>query len=228
MHLLLTDRLTCPRCGPDFGLILLAHEVRDRRILRGEFGCANCRETYPVEDGFGDLRPPPRKPFGQQRAGSEETREAGTEDIREEALRLAALMGVTEGPGTVLVQGPAAIHAPAVSAMVGGIEVVAADPSMRMQEERDGVSRMAAGPGLPFMSSCLRAVLLSGAIREEDIPEALRVLVPRGRVVVLGTTPGTRSVVEENGGRVVLEEDGVLVAEREGGETRRLVTLRAP
>ncbi len=228
MHLLLTDRLTCPRCGPDFGLILLAHEVRERRILGGEFGCANCRETYPVEDGFGDLRPPPRKPLGHEGAGAEDGGGNATDDVREEALRLAALMGVTEGPGTVLIQGPAAVHASAVSAMVGGIEVVAADPSMRGQGEREGVSRMVAGPGLPFMSSCLRAVVLSGAVREEDIPEALRVLVPRGRVVVLGTTPGTRPVVEGSGGRVVLEEDGVLVAEREGGETRRLVTLRAP
>ena len=24
MHLFLTDRLSCPRCGPEFGLILLA------------------------------------------------------------------------------------------------------------------------------------------------------------------------------------------------------------
>ncbi len=30
MHLLLTDRLTCPRCGPDHGLILLAREIVDR------------------------------------------------------------------------------------------------------------------------------------------------------------------------------------------------------
>ena len=32
MHILLTDALTCPRCGPDFGLIVLAEGVEDRRV----------------------------------------------------------------------------------------------------------------------------------------------------------------------------------------------------
>ena len=60
MHLLLTDRLTCPRCGPEFGLVLLADRLEDRRVLEGALGCPNCRDRYPVRDGFGDLRPPPR------------------------------------------------------------------------------------------------------------------------------------------------------------------------
>ena len=30
MQLLLTDRLSCPRCGPGFGLILLADRLADR------------------------------------------------------------------------------------------------------------------------------------------------------------------------------------------------------
>ena len=55
MHLALTDRMICPRCGPGFGLILLAHEVRDRRILEGDLGCPNCRDQYPVRKGFADL-----------------------------------------------------------------------------------------------------------------------------------------------------------------------------
>lgn len=228
MHLLLTDRLTCPRCGPDFGLILLAHEVRDRRIIHGDFGCANCRETYPVEEGFGDLRPPPRKPLtreGREREGSEAPDPVGVGD---DALRLAALMGVTEGPGTLLVRGPAAVHAPAVSRLIGGVEVVAVDPSTRWTPETEGVSRMTAGPGLPFTSSCLRAVVLSGPLHGTELREALRVLIPRGRVVVLGATAGARPELEQEGARVVLEEDGVLVAERERTGPQRLVTLRAP
>ena len=56
MHLLLTDRLTCPRCGPSFGLILLADRMNDRRVVDGVLGCPNCRDGFPVRDGFGDLR----------------------------------------------------------------------------------------------------------------------------------------------------------------------------
>ena len=60
MNIGLVDHLVCPRCGPPFGLVLLAHEVRDRRVSEGEFGCPNCRDRFPVEGGFADLRPPPR------------------------------------------------------------------------------------------------------------------------------------------------------------------------
>ena len=46
----LTDHLVCPRCGPPFGLILLARDVRDRRVREGEFGCPNCRDRFPVKE----------------------------------------------------------------------------------------------------------------------------------------------------------------------------------
>ena len=61
MHLLLTDRLTCPRCGPEFGLILLADKLVDRVVHSGVLGCPNCRDAFQVEDGFADLRAPPRR-----------------------------------------------------------------------------------------------------------------------------------------------------------------------
>jgi uncharacterized protein YbaR (Trm112 family) len=102
MHLSLTDILTCPRCGPEFTLVLLADRVEDRRVLDGSLGCANCRERYPVHDGFADLRPPPAGPLPDAGAGPR----PGPQD---EAYRLAALMGVTQGPGFVLVLGESVV-----------------------------------------------------------------------------------------------------------------------
>lgn len=52
MHLTLTDKLTCPRCGPDSGLILLADRIRDRRVLEGSLDCADCMERYPIRGGL--------------------------------------------------------------------------------------------------------------------------------------------------------------------------------
>jgi uncharacterized protein YbaR (Trm112 family) len=231
MHLLLTDRLSCPRCGPEFGLILLAHEVRNRRILSGDFGCANCRETYPVEDGFGDLRAPPRAPLaelleekGVSGPDLHPGPPSGTGD--EEALRLGALMGVTEGPGTLLLEGPAASHARAVATRIGGVEVVALNPALRWDPEEEGVSRMVADPGLPFFSGSLRAVLLSGRTEDRILEESVRVLIPGGRVVVLDAPPGAGGRLEAAGIRIVLEQEGVLVGERRGSGSRPLVTLR--
>ena len=56
MELSLTDLVTCPRCGPTYGLILIPDEVRERRVVSGLLGCPNCRERYGVEAGVADLR----------------------------------------------------------------------------------------------------------------------------------------------------------------------------
>lgn len=231
MHLLLTDRLSCPRCGPEFGLILLAHEVRNRRILSGELGCANCREHYPVENGFGDLRAPPRPPLPELQGGgngsgtASHPGPAGGEQ-EAEAIRIAAFTGITEGPGTLLLEGHAASRAGAVAGMLGGVEVVALNPALRFHPEEEGVSRMVAGPGLPFFSSTLRAVVLSEWVDDGALKESVRVLIPGGRIVLLDAPPGAREQLEGAGVRIVLEEAGVLVGEREESGFRHLVTLR--
>ncbi|MGH7444651.1 MAG: Trm112 family protein, partial [Longimicrobiales bacterium] len=126
MYILLTDILTCPRCGPEFGLILLADRMEERRVLAGVLGCANCREHYPITGGYGA--------FG---SGWPIETDAPNDDA---AVRLAALLGVTEGPGFVLLVGAPATHAGALADMIPGLEVVAASDSARAWSERAGVS----------------------------------------------------------------------------------------
>ena len=228
MHLFLTDRITCPRCGPDFGLILLAHEVQDRRVVRGDFGCANCRENYPVEEGFGDLRTPPRLPLEdlpEPTPGPVASALSGSEDA---PLRLAALMGVTEGPGTLLLTGSVAGLAASVVQIIGGVEAVALDASLKGQENQKGVSRMASRPGLPFFSDTFRGVVVSGEKGQDWVVEAARVLSPESRIVVLDAPRETRAWLEPGGFKVILEEDGVVVAEKGPGRRVPLVPLRRP
>jgi uncharacterized protein YbaR (Trm112 family) len=224
MHLLLTDRLSCPRCGPEFGLILLAREMRGRRVVWGEFGCPNCREQYPVEDGFGDLRAPPRQPLSESPSSDGE---GGREEEDPEAgLRLAALMGVTEGPGTVLIVGPSGFHAPEVHRHLPGVEVVGMDPSLRELPQVEGVSRMVGLPGIPFFAHTFLGVVLSGPTRENLILEGWRVLAPKGGLAVLEPPGGVRGLLEDQGARILLGEEGVLVARKERGAGPELVTLR--
>lgn len=221
MHLLLTDRLVCPRCGQDFGLILLANEVRDQRVLDGDLGCPGCRQKYPVRRGFADLRGPVSmdgiEPDPPQRPSQEDS---------QEALRLGALLGVTEGPGTLLIQGPAAEHAQPLSSLLEGVEVVALDPGQREVEETEGVSRMAAGSTLPFHSGSFRGALLSGGTTESEFREAYRVVAAPGRVVVLEAPPETSRWAESLRMEVLLEEGGVVVARAPRSGSLPLVTLR--
>lgn len=212
MHLVLTDRLTCPRCGPQFGLILLAERLEDRRVLDGALGCPNCRDRYPITGGFGDLRPAPRAawpvddaaalgddaavlgdemtPAAAEGAALDGGGEASGSDSRDGAL-LLELLGAARGAGQVAVVGAAASRLPALrQAADPELELVVVGSALRSQPERAGVSRLAAGPTLPFFDRSMRGVLLSGAeLSPQRAAEAARVVAARHRVVVIDAGP---------------------------------------
>lgn len=206
MHLLVTDRLACPRCGPEFGLVLLAEELRDRRVLRGALGCANCRERYPVRQGFGDLRPPPRSDSG---AGG-----GIPEGSAEEAFRLAALIGVSEGPGLILLRDGWVAQASRLAHMIGEIEVVALDPGLREGPEEPGVTRIAATDRLPFFSGSLRGLALQDSDPSRDLDEEIRVLGPGSRIVIRAPAPDRLERLEERDMEILLQTESLLVAVR--------------
>jgi len=210
VNVALTDHLVCPRCGPPFGLILLAHQVRDRRVQRGEFGCANCRDRFPVEDGFGDLRPPPRgEPDGA--LPGEVPAGGGAGDTASRALRLAAALGVAEGPGMIVVPDSNRDEAAAIARLVRGIEVVVVGWGGRGLAA-DGVSAFATGPRLPLRDGVVRGVVAEGGGRAGWWGECLRVLMPGGRVVITEPTAAARDWVQGAGLTRVLDESGLLVA----------------
>lgn len=209
MHLLLTDRLTCPRCGPEFGLVLLANRLEDRVVLDGVLGCPNCRDSFPIREGFGDLRAPPRGDLGRGLAG-----ESAASDSRDEAARLVALLGIVGGPGTVALIGGPARAAAEVARALAEIHVVAIDPDLRGWPEQERVSRLASAPGLPFFGSTLRGVAVDGRLGEPWLAEAARVLAPRGRVVVVGSSPDVVRRLEREGLRVIAADPETVVAAR--------------
>lgn len=209
MHILLTDVLACPRCGPEFGLVLLADRVEDRRVLEGRLGCPNCREQFPVVRGALDARPP------AERTGMAEA-PASTDDADPDAaVRLAALLGLADARGTVLIAGPGAALAPAVAALVDELEVVALVAGPGSEGERPGVSRIAAGAALPFRGRTLRGVALTGGAGL-PLEEALRVLQPGARLVVEGAPAGTAAALSSLGARVMLDQEGTVVAKAAG------------
>lgn len=209
MHLLLTDRLTCPRCGPRFGLILLADRMDDRRIVEGKLGCSNCRDAFPVRSGFADLRAPPRGALPEGRAG----RDVPDED-RSVAERLQALLGVLEGPGTLVLVGAAARHAPALARAIEGVEVVAVDADLAAWPDEPHLSRMVARPGLPFFDRTLRGAVVDGALGARWVAEGARVVAPLSRVVVVDAGDDAERVLEDAGLQVLASEAGTVVAAR--------------
>lgn len=206
MHILVTDRLACARCGPPFGLVLFADELRDRRVIQGVLGCSNCRERYPVEGGFGDLRPSPRPPFPDG--------EPDLSDDPEGAMKVAALLGVREGPGLLLLTGDSVRHAERLAAMVEGIEVVAAHPALRARPEAGGVSRLALGERFAFLSGSVRGAVLQGGEASAFLGEAMRILSPGARLVLLDPPETAKERLEKAGFDLLLEAETALVGAR--------------
>lgn len=215
MHLLLTDRLSCPRCGPTFGLILRADRLESRHILDGVLGCPNCRDSFPVSDGFADLRAPPRGELGPGLAGppaGERGDTAGSSVVGVE--RLVALLGIVGGPGTVALVGEPARLAEDVAAALPEVLVVAVDPDMRLWPETPEVSRLASGPGLPFFASTLRGVIVDGRLGPDWLSEAARVVHAKARVVVLHAPEDASDALGACGLTVLAREAETVVAAR--------------
>ena len=236
MNVLLADYLVCPKCGPPFGLILLADDVRDRRIVRGVFGCTSCRDRFPVEDGFGDLRPAPREPRSDAVVGANDgpggAAGAGDEgEAAAAALRLAAALGVARGPGLLLVGDGFASEAGRLAGMVRDIEVVVVGwrgrdvvggGGGRAEEESAGdgdgprrvagssasagVSAFVTGPAMPLRDAVARGVAAAGEAGAQWWDECLRVLMPGGRMVVSNASDAAREWARGAGLAVVLDE----------------------
>jgi uncharacterized protein YbaR (Trm112 family) len=206
MHLLLTDRLICPRCGPGFGLILLADHLEDRRVIEGSLGCPNCRDRFPVERGFGDLRPPPRK-IGEDVPGLEPP-------ASPPATEVAAFLGLAQGAGSVALIGDVAGHAAALAELVPGVEVIGIDAGLRAWEEGEGVSRLIAGSTLPFDSASLRGVGLFAACDPSLATELARVIAHAGRIAVWGTVREWEQRLTSAGLDVVASQETAVVVER--------------
>jgi len=214
MHLLLTDRLTCPRCGPEFGLILLAERIENRRVELGVLGCPNCRDSFPIENGFGDVRAPPRRDAPAGLAGEPEPRPGDAA----EAERLIALLGVAQGPGTLALVGGPARHGEALAAAVDGIHVVAVDPDLRLWPDTADVSRLMAAPRIPIFDRALRGAAVDGRLGPAWLVEAARVVARSGRVVVVDAeddaSASTADVLRAAGLDVLAAEGGTVVAAR--------------
>ena len=204
MHLLLTDRTACPRCGPAFGLILLADHLDNRRVREGVLGCSNCRERYPIRDGVADLRPPPRLPLPEPESSTPLPRpesstpgkpadvadpraRAAADAADPRALTAAAVSGVGPGGGKVLVMGAAASLSGAMADVVPeGVEVVTAQPGWPVLPCAPGVSPTIVGSRLPFFDATFAGVVLLGSdAGTEALREAARVLLRGHRVVLL-------------------------------------------
>jgi uncharacterized protein YbaR (Trm112 family) len=215
MHLSLSDLLTCPRCGPEHGLVLLPEALRDRRVESGVLGCPNCRERYPIRDGVADLAAVPGAADAIQ--GASEGPDEGWDGVREAedwAVRLGGLLGLAgAGRGVVLVAGPAAVGAVRLGGLVEGIEVVVVHRDTPGGEAGGDGGGVRVGLKLPFRTGSVRGVALTGWATSL-VGEGSRVLAPGARLLLEPVSSETRERAACAGRAVVLDEGDTLILER--------------
>jgi len=135
-------------------------------------------------------------------------------DEIEDASRSIALLGVARGPGTVALVGGPARQAAAFASEIEDIQIVAIDADLHSWSEEPEVSRIVAGPGLPFFSRMLRGVVVDGRLGNSWIEEACRVVASKSRVLVVRAPEGAGGILEECGLSVLATEPETVVAAR--------------
>jgi len=206
VHVLVADRLTCSRCGPEFGLILRADQTHDRRVTEGVLGCPNCRDQYPIIGGFGDLRAPPRPELPKGRAGDPVIK------TPEESEYLLPLLGIIQGPATVLLIGGPAVLGGGLASLLDDIHVVGADADLARWPADSAWSRIVSHPGIPFFSRTLRGVVIDGRLDRHWFEEAARVIAPMSRVVVVNAATTASEWLQAAGLSIMADESGRVVA----------------
>jgi uncharacterized protein YbaR (Trm112 family) len=212
MLIVLTDILTCPRCGPEFGLVVLADRLENRRVVEGALGCSNCREIYPVVEGLPDLRYPPRPLPEFDPSTDPPTDPPG--DPHEAAFRLAALLGVTGGPGVLVVAGERAHLAATLTSIVPEIGAVAVGTHVVHVPDAEGTSRVLCDERIPLRGRSVRGVALTGTAAAALLAEGARILDPGGRLVLDPAPPDAVPRLAAAGFEVLLDQDGIVVASR--------------
>ncbi len=216
----LAEVLDCPDCGASAGLVAFVDRAESRRVVEGWLGCPLCEIEVPIRGGAMrfDLSEAGRPEAGQPEAGKPEaghragpgaaTPVEGTaasaglarESGPDAALRIAALLGVSDRAGMAVLLGPRlAAHAPAIARLGDRVEVLAwlSDPgggpppaAMAIEDLAGGVDPLlgASPDRWPVRSGALHGIALAApmALRLSEVTRCAR---PGARLVVEAPTP---------------------------------------
>jgi uncharacterized protein YbaR (Trm112 family) len=183
----LVDILRCPRPHEETWLVASATRMEDRHIVEGELGCHVCDEHYPIRNGvaqFGEratarLVPPP--PVLARESA---------------AMRLAALLGLAEPGGVVLLTGSFGNLAHPMAMMIGDTQLLVVNP-VEAIGFGDTVSALTTASSLPLAnSSCRGAAVDPSHADPEFAAEVARVLKSGARFVAPVTLPVPAGVTE--------------------------------
>jgi uncharacterized protein YbaR (Trm112 family) len=197
MHIEVIDHIRCPRPHEFTWLVAQTAQIRERDVTSGVLGCPSCRARYPIDDGVLDLRTEPLPMV---------LGEAPVQGAKENT-RLAAILGLGERTGVVVLTGEYVTSAPYLATLLQGGHVLVVNAEYEMASG-GGVSLVRTDGEVPLRDGVAMAVALDAAHAGEGAESAARALSGGGRLLApLGTPlPG--------GVRELARDESAWVAER--------------
>jgi uncharacterized protein YbaR (Trm112 family) len=209
MFIELVDALRCPRPHEESWLVVSADRLVARHILDGTLGCPVCSAEYPIADGVVDFSGGVRYPTA-----------APAPPSAEQAMRLAAFLGLDDALGFATLLGGWGAHAIELRGMVE-CPLVLVDPPEDV-EAAPGLSILRTAGPLPLAAGSTRGIAIDAAdlhgSHRERVASAVRATRTGGRVVGHASLPLPAEV------RELARDTEVWVAEREASASP-LVTL---
>jgi len=192
----LVDVLRCPNPHEETWLVLAAEQMNERDAIEGTLGCPICHAEYRIVGGVAHFD---RGAHRQPRSESHD---------ENEAIRLAALLDLTDARGYAILVGDTGIHAPGLRDHTDvQLLLVNPPPGIAMG---GGLSGLTSAPAssLPLAAASARGIALDAAATPQQLDAALGVVSAGGRIVAPIALPVPRGVTE------LARDDRHWVAER--------------
>ena len=169
MFIELVDALRCPVPHEECWLVAAAMRMEARHIVEGTLGCPVCAAEYAIHDGVVDFR----------RAGSQSVATSSPGDA-EQAMRLAALLDLSDAQGFAVLLGEWGAHAQQLASIVE-LPIMLIDPPADVVGA-PGISVLRCDGELPLAAGAARAMAIDGAAAAR-VASAVRATRAKGRVL---------------------------------------------
>ena len=186
MFIELVDALRCPVPHEESWLVAAAMRMEARHIVEGTLGCPVCAAEYAIHDGVVDFR----------RAGSQSVPPSSPGDA-EQAMRLAALLDLSDAQGFAVLLGEWGAHAQQLASIVE-LPIMLIDPPADVVGA-PGISVLRSDGDLPLAAGAARAMAIDGAApaarfpRRRAAPPGQRARLPAAVAASAGGVEGVRA-----------------------------------
>lgn len=196
MFIELVDALRCPVTHEESWLVASAVRTEARHIVVGTLGCPVCSAEYPIREGVADFRG----------GGTPANVAAAAPGSADAAMRLAALLDLSDANGFAVLIGAWGNHASELAALTE-VPLLLVDPPHGVVGA-PGISVLRCDGALPIAAGAARAMAFDGPVPGR-IVSAVRATRVRGRVV------GSASMAVPTEVRELARDEALWVGERE-------------